>query len=156
MSREYGKVSSRFWTDEHGKEHRVLAPQRLKWSSTGPRRLRDFVMRRDRGACVICGSTDEPVLDHRVSLKNGGTNHPDNLRCLCGACNARKVGLFDARRVHDLPHIAGPNWVASIDGDEARFGLILSGRSVSFSIPKDIAVVMSKAFLELFEQVDCE
>jgi len=37
------------------------------------------------------------VLDHIVSLRNGGTNHPNNLQTLCDFCNASKSVLVDAK-----------------------------------------------------------
>jgi 5-methylcytosine-specific restriction protein A len=50
------------------------------------------------GACEHCGhtgSTDNPLtltLDHITPLSAGGTNHPQNLRCLCRRCNSSKGG----------------------------------------------------------------
>ena len=37
------------------------------------------------------------ILDHIVSLRNGGTNHPDNLQTLCNFCNSSKSALVDSR-----------------------------------------------------------
>jgi 5-methylcytosine-specific restriction endonuclease McrA len=39
------------------------------------------------------------VIDHVLSLRNGGTNHPDNLQTLCDCCNAAKSGLVDSKFV---------------------------------------------------------
>lgn len=88
-----------FWTDALGRVWKT--PQikdRLKPSKCpGHRALRDFVIARDGGKCVKCGSTERLVADHILSRKNGGAHHPDNLQCLCDSCNARKAGLEDAK-----------------------------------------------------------
>lgn len=71
--------------------------------------VRSYVMRRDGFTCKRCGRACSTatadydgfeaimsddwtllVVDHRVSLRLGGTNHPDNLQTLCDPCNARK------------------------------------------------------------------
>jgi 5-methylcytosine-specific restriction endonuclease McrA len=43
-----------------------------------------------RGACVQCGSTSQPSLDHIQPLSRGGSNTKDNLQRLCFPCNSRK------------------------------------------------------------------
>lgn len=88
------------WTDDAGREWRVPEIRgRLKSRIPSHRALREFVIRRDGGACRTCGSTERLVADHIVSRRNGGTHHPTNLQCLCDPCNARKAGLVDARGV---------------------------------------------------------
>lgn len=37
------------------------------------------------------------VVDHVLSIRNGGTNHPANMQCLCDSCNAAKSGLIDSK-----------------------------------------------------------
>ncbi|MCU7372831.1 HNH endonuclease [Paucibacter sp. O1-1] len=148
--RDHGtKFSSPFWTDGDGTANRVLAPRRLDYSQPGPAHLRRFVMKRDGERCVICGSGADLVIDHEVSLKNGGTNHPANLRVLCGTCNCRKAGLFDATNAAAKPHLAGVDWMAWLDGNEVRYGLILGGRSVRFRLPKERAAQLANAILKL-------
>lgn len=98
--RDYSKASPKFWTDHHGRVWRV--PQikgRLKFAIPSHAALRSFVIARDGGKCVDCGCNDEQrlVADHVVSRRNGGSHHPDNLRCRCNRCNARKSALVDAR-----------------------------------------------------------
>lgn len=44
--------------------------------------------------CADCGTTASEV-DHIISLRNGGTNEPSNLRALCKACHARKTVAVD-------------------------------------------------------------
>ena len=87
------------WTDDAGIVRPV--PQiigRLKCGKIpGHAALREFVIRRDGGKCVECGGTDRLVADHILSRRNGGSHHPNNLRCLCISCNSRKASLIDAR-----------------------------------------------------------
>lgn len=87
------------WTDDFGVTRPV--PQikgRLKCGKIpGHAALRAFVIRRDGGKCVECGSARRLVADHILSRRNGGSHHPDNLRCLCESCNARKAALVDAK-----------------------------------------------------------
>jgi len=61
------------------------------------RRLRPFILARDpwcRGFPLgIHGSQRVPstVMDHRISLRRGGTTSPENCFGSCRACNARKA-----------------------------------------------------------------
>jgi 5-methylcytosine-specific restriction endonuclease McrA len=41
--------------------------------------------------CERCGSTTGLVVDHRVRLRDGGTNDPRNLQVLCGECHLTKT-----------------------------------------------------------------
>lgn len=48
--------------------------------------------RAQKGCCFYCG---EPLKaryhrDHRIPLKRGGTNWPENIACACARCNLRK------------------------------------------------------------------
>lgn len=143
-------MSAKFWVDQFGNSHRVLAPRRLNYSQSGPKQLRDFIYQRDGYRCAICLSADFLVIDHIVSLKNGGSNHPDNLRTLCATCNTRKTGLFDARHSMSVKRVAGNDWVASIDKkNQVHFGVMLAERSVSVSLPESKAREMANAILKL-------
>ena len=42
------------------------------------------------GACAICGSPDQPSIDHVVPLSRGGPNTRANLQRLCLPCNQKK------------------------------------------------------------------
>jgi 5-methylcytosine-specific restriction protein A len=62
--------------------------------------VRDYVIRRDKGTCRLCGTADPEILegmrgirfdpwdvDHIVPVAEGGTDDPANLRLLCMACH---------------------------------------------------------------------
>ena len=60
--------------------------------------LRRAVFRRDKGKCqfknesgVLCGSTYQIELDHKIPLSAGGKSNYHNLRCLCRAHNQWKA-----------------------------------------------------------------
>ena len=60
-----------------------------------PPKLRFQILKRDNFTCVYCGKSrenDGVVLhvDHKTSLKDGGTDDPDNLVTSCTACNFGK------------------------------------------------------------------
>lgn len=56
-------------------------------------RLAQFVRRRDRNQCQICGSTDRPTVDHITPRHYGGAVYDiKNMRVLCGPCNLLKGG----------------------------------------------------------------
>lgn len=94
------RLSREFWTDHSGRRWRVpairdrLRPHQIR----GHAALKAFIICRDGGRCVRCGSTSDLVADHRVSKRNGGSHHPDNLQCLCKPCNDRKSNWEDRGR----------------------------------------------------------
>lgn len=108
-------VSAHSWTDTDGTVRRVpSSAQRMQFNKFGTHAaVRSFVFRRDSFTCQACGKqavgvatysgrlaaycSDGMVLvvDHVISLANGGTNHPDNLQALCDHCNAKKGATVD-------------------------------------------------------------
>jgi len=65
-----------------------LSPQ-IRWQ----------VLARDSFTCTYCGRRPPDVVlevDHRVSVKDGGSNDPENLVAACSACNGGK-GAFSLR-----------------------------------------------------------
>jgi len=110
-------MDEKYWYDEEGnkwpvpsnKGHNRLRPTKFLLH----KRLYDFILERDDFSCKKCGaiaSKDKKyyicwsnkwgketflVINHIISIRNGGTNHPNNLQVLCDLCNAQKVGLFD-------------------------------------------------------------
>ena len=59
----------------------------------GWQRLRRDIMRRDNHTCVECGAVERLEVDHIVSLANGGTDAPDNLRTVCRRCHLAKTQI---------------------------------------------------------------
>jgi hypothetical protein len=54
-----------------------------------PEDVKQFVLERDRGRCVACGSGELIQYDHVVPASMGGGNEPKNIQLLCAACNRR-------------------------------------------------------------------
>ena len=141
--------SPAYWQDNQGRLHQVFASRRLNYSQKGQAFLRDFVMERDNNRCIICSKSNDLVIDHIISLKNGGTNHPDNLQTLYQSCNSRKTGLFDARRVCQRDYRAGRNYVVSMDGEQIHIGMLFLDKSISVTIPKVDASAIAIAIIDL-------
>ncbi|RLI55242.1 MAG: hypothetical protein DRP09_10530 [Candidatus Thorarchaeota archaeon] len=51
--------------------------------------LRQFVLKRDHWKCRVCGRPGNQV-DHIKPKSRGGSDHPNNLRCLCLSCHAAR------------------------------------------------------------------
>jgi len=49
----------------------------------------------DGRSAVVLTTGDCLVIDHKLSRRNRGTNHPENLQPLCEACNSRKASIVD-------------------------------------------------------------
>lgn len=81
---------------------RILEPrpprrQRRRYTSEPvPTTDKDYVSVRDGWRCTYCGrrvTRRTRHVDHSVSRANGGTNHLNNLRLACAACNLGKGAL---------------------------------------------------------------
>lgn len=123
VRREFDKVDSPFWLDTSGRIQKTPAGNKLHFCKIPLHAaLRAFVYTRDGFTCQICGTKPEVlpigydgrttpsvarfaksgfqsylVIDHVLSRRNGGTNHPANLQALCDSCNSAKSGLVDAK-----------------------------------------------------------
>lgn len=53
--------------------------------------LREKVFARDKYRCVVCGSTENLTIDHRIPYSKGGTTEMSNLQTLCESCNQTKA-----------------------------------------------------------------
>lgn len=65
-------------------------PALRAWIAARRSKLLLVLTRRDGLGCRLCGTMDEPQIDHRKPLSRGGTNDLRNLQILCGTCNRRK------------------------------------------------------------------
>lgn len=71
-------------------------------------RLRDYVLRRDGGKCIVCGSTDDLNVHHLHPRKKQGTDRAENMVTLCSSCHKDvHAGLIT------LPVKGGPTWRAA-------------------------------------------
>ncbi|MFN0094459.1 MAG: HNH endonuclease [Dehalococcoidia bacterium] len=56
-----------------------------------PTWIKQFVYKRDRGRCVLCGSQSDLHYDHELPYSKGGTSlSTDNVRILCSRHNLTK------------------------------------------------------------------
>lgn len=59
------------------------------------RKLRDRIMRRDKGLCQPCLAVGRVMpavaVDHIVPKAEGGTDADENLQAICKACHKRKT-----------------------------------------------------------------
>lgn len=66
------------------------------------RKLRDRILRRDKGLCQPCQKagrlTPATEVDHIVEKAHGGTDAMDNLQAICGPCHRAKTA-----RAHTHP-----------------------------------------------------
>lgn len=61
-----------------------------------PTWVKQFVYKRDKGRCVICGATDNLHYDHDLPFSKGGSSaRPDNVRILCARHNLSKGGKIE-------------------------------------------------------------
>lgn len=49
---------------------------------------RKHIYRRDGFRCALCDSTKGLQIHHFIHRSEGGSNHPQNLICLCWKCHA--------------------------------------------------------------------
>jgi 5-methylcytosine-specific restriction endonuclease McrA len=68
----------------------VVSPQRRSLSA----KVRQYILDRDGPHCRICGSGDDPQIDHIIPVASGGGDNDDNLQVLCGGCNRTKGSTF--------------------------------------------------------------
>ena len=75
------------------------------------RRKRKRIAAKSHGRCALCAGTEELIIDHIIPLSKGGSDGDDNLRLLCGPCDAAKADALPApaelpRRLHRALHRA--------------------------------------------------
>lgn len=60
-----------------------------------PKKVKDFVFKRDNGCCVNCGSQNDIHFDHIIPHSKGGSNTVENIQILCATCNLKKGAKID-------------------------------------------------------------
>lgn len=70
--------------------HRLPPLVRLSHRDHIPIKTQRFVLERDNGHCVKCGTDRSLEYDHIIRRRDGGEDSTDNLRLLCRVCNRRR------------------------------------------------------------------
>jgi len=101
--------------------------------------LRDYVLSDWEYTCICCGICPGPsawhgvlVIDHIISIDNGGSNHPMNLQPLCRSCNSSKAGLVDCPGLTYCD--VGPRVSFRKEGPPQIHNLSWTARAVYFEI----------------------
>jgi len=63
---------------------RLLRPDKLSWDI-----LREKIINRDNGMCLLCGETANLSVHHKIPLNKGGDNEDENLETLCNTCHSK-------------------------------------------------------------------
>jgi len=85
------KMKSSLEPDETGPMVRAEAPTRVI-----PSWVKQAVYKRDKGRCVLCGSSDHLHFDHDLPYSRGGASIlPENVRLLCARHNLAKAARIE-------------------------------------------------------------
>jgi hypothetical protein len=60
-----------------------------------PQKVRTAVLQRDGHQCLVCGASEDLIVNRIVSVTKGGTSEADNLQTLCGPCYRSAKGHAD-------------------------------------------------------------
>jgi len=94
IPRDMSKVPTGFFGRESEEELIARQPACKATRQTTPKRLRFFILSRDRYRCQLCGATASDgaqlEVDHKVPVAKGGKTTPQNLWTLCHPCNNGK------------------------------------------------------------------
>jgi len=60
-------------------------------------RMRQFILRRDKRKCQVCGLQGKEV-DHIIEVQDGGLSVAENLRTLCHSCHVKKTTEMKRKR----------------------------------------------------------
>lgn len=98
----------RRWQEERNAKAQLEFTKSLFWS-----KIRQLVLNRDGHRCQLCGNHGSGKLHihHIMKVKNGGTDHLDNLITVCPKCHSAADGkLYD------------PDWSANPTSEEQTNG----------------------------------
>jgi 5-methylcytosine-specific restriction endonuclease McrA len=103
----------------------AIRPRRGPHSGSTVQHKRSRIFQRDNYTCQECGlRSDGPLtLDHIVPLVDGGTNHDDNLRTLCGPCHRGDSRRENSRRRAQVLRGQVPERVARMLGFYAEMNV---------------------------------
>jgi len=73
------------WEDDKIRGTRTDRGYGWKWE-----KIRERIIERDSGMCQVCFRPGNQV-DHIIPKAKGGTDEPENLRCICKSCHATKT-----------------------------------------------------------------
>lgn len=73
-------------------------PSKPTYNTATWRAARELARRRDRNACIRCGSTHKLSVHHLVPLRLGGTHNLANLATLCATCHAATDAAMRPRK----------------------------------------------------------
>jgi hypothetical protein len=79
----------KIWNPEFKNLKRSSQPAKIH-SRYISQKYKNFVWKRDKSKCRICGSIYALQIDHIKPFAIGGKSEPENLRLLCRNCNQRK------------------------------------------------------------------
>ena len=96
------------------------------YSTPAWRTLRQQILERDNHLCTKCGTTECLEVHHKIPLRFGGQNTPDNLITLCASCHrivehaTQKWSNGDRTRKRIIPPTAVIHSVTSRTGKGAH------------------------------------
>jgi hypothetical protein len=87
LTKMYSMFAKKYFTV---KELIYQEPRRHAQLFIGKKKIRNFILKRDKYKCLCCGSKEKLSIDHIHSIHFGGENKLSNLQTLCKSCNSRK------------------------------------------------------------------
>ena len=70
-----------------GRTGPLTRPRRKRLTGRPWKRIRAAILRRDKYTCQDCGGGSVLEVHHIVPVREGGSDHPDNLTTLCVDCH---------------------------------------------------------------------